>query len=252
MTFIQVSFKTPEDEIRACEFLPKGVPIICRPVRDLVLSIEQLRKIKEAEIPIYAASNNGKNNFDKKINTDEVIKRYSGWEIESFLQKGLYHTKRVLFLFKTEKFWGEIKLATRPFEQSKYNIEDLKIKELIGYAYKLSLLLPLTEKGKRIFSPADQLNLRTLFREDFGGCTWTQGITHPLLAGEYVDENGISILNEHARFEVYTKQNSLVIRYFQDLEKNILKYSKNVITKRVKDYKGEEKLLMELVTVKLL
>jgi len=77
MTFIQVAFKTPEDEIRACEILPKGVPIICKPVRDLVLSIDQLRKIKEAEIPIYTASNSGKNNFDKKINTDEVIKRYS-------------------------------------------------------------------------------------------------------------------------------------------------------------------------------
>lgn len=143
-------------------------------------------------------------------------------------------------------------MATRPFEQSKYNIEDLKIKELTGYAYKLSLLLPLTEKGKRIFSPTDQLNLRTLFREDFGGCTWTQGITHPLLAGEYVDENGNTVPNEHARFEAYTKQDSLVIKYFHALEKNIIKYSKNVITKRVKDYKGEKKLLMELVTVELL
>jgi len=77
MTFVRVAFKNPEDEIRACELIPKGVPIICMPVRDLVLSIDQLRKIKEAEIPIYTASKNGKNNFGKKINTDEVIKRYS-------------------------------------------------------------------------------------------------------------------------------------------------------------------------------
>ena len=143
-------------------------------------------------------------------------------------------------------------MVLRPFGQSKYSIKDLKIEELIGYAYKFSLLLPLTEKGKRIFSPVEQENLRTLFRKDFGGCTWTQGITHPLLAGEYIDENGVCILNEHARFEVYAKQNDLVIRYFQELERNLIKYSKNVITKRVKDYKGEEKLLIELITVKLL
>ena len=74
MAFVQVAFKTPEDEIRACEALPKGVPVICKPVRDLVLSIDQLKKIKEAGIPLYVASVNGKNNFDKKINIGEIIK----------------------------------------------------------------------------------------------------------------------------------------------------------------------------------
>jgi len=77
MAFIQVAFKTPEDRIKAFNVLPEGEPVIGNGVRDLVLSIDQLRKIKEAKIPVYAASVNEKNHFDKKINIGDLIKRYS-------------------------------------------------------------------------------------------------------------------------------------------------------------------------------
>lgn len=141
---------------------------------------------------------------------------------------------------------------SRPFGQSKYDINALQTKKLSGYAYKFSLLLPVIEKGKIIFSSEDEEELRTLFEKDFGGYTCTQGVTHPLVMGGYIDEKGLRVLNEHTRFEIYTKQSDVTIRYFQELEKNLIKYSENVITKRVKDYEGEEKILIELITVRLL
>ncbi|GAF67509.1 unnamed protein product, partial [marine sediment metagenome] len=66
MAFIQVSFKTAQDRINVFKIL-KGESIIGRPVRNLVLSINQLEKIKEAGIPVYPASINGKNDYKKKI-----------------------------------------------------------------------------------------------------------------------------------------------------------------------------------------
>lgn len=140
----------------------------------------------------------------------------------------------------------------RPFGQSKYNTNELQIEKLSGYAYKFSLLLPITEKGKFIFSSQEEEEMRTLFEEDFGGYTCTQGVTHPLVMGGYIDENGIRVLNEHTRFEAYTKQTDLAIRYFEELERNLIKYSENVIAKRVENYKGEKKILIELTSVKLL
>ena len=39
-------------------------------------------------------------------------------------------------------------MLTHPFGQSKYNINELRIENLTGYAYKFSLLLSITEKGE--------------------------------------------------------------------------------------------------------
>jgi len=143
-------------------------------------------------------------------------------------------------------------LATRPFGQSKYNVRELRIKELTGYAYKFSLLLPLTGNSKLIFSPKEEEELCTLFGKDFGGYTCTRGITHPLLMGGYLDKSGALVRNKHTRFEVYSNQNDLSIRYFKELSNNLVRYSKNVIAERINGYKGEEKILIELVTVNLL
>lgn len=77
MTFVQVAFKSPEDRIKAFKVLPKGVPIIGRPLRELVLTVEQLKKIKEARIKVYPPSTNEKTHFEKELDVAEVIKRYS-------------------------------------------------------------------------------------------------------------------------------------------------------------------------------
>ena len=143
-------------------------------------------------------------------------------------------------------------MATRPFGQSRYNVRELRVKELTGYAYKFSLLLPITGNSKLIFSPEEEEELRTLFGEDFGGYTCTRGITHPLLMGGYLDKSGALVRNKHTRFEVYSNQNDLSIRYFKELSNNLVRYSENVIAGRINGYKGEEKILIELITVKLL
>jgi len=143
-------------------------------------------------------------------------------------------------------------LLTRPFEQSKYDVRELRVKGLTGYAYKFSLLLPITGNSKLIFSIEEVEELCTLFGEDFGGYTCTRGITHPLLMGGYLDKSGALVRNKHTRFEVYSNQNDLSIRYFKELSNNLVKYSKNVIAGRINGYKGEEKILIELITVKLL
>jgi len=77
MTLAQVAFKTPRDRIKAFKILPKGVAIIGRPVRELVLTVEQLKKIKEEGIKVYPPSINGKTQFKKELDVDEVIKRCS-------------------------------------------------------------------------------------------------------------------------------------------------------------------------------
>lgn len=143
-------------------------------------------------------------------------------------------------------------MPARPFGQSKYNANVLQIEDLIGYAYKFSLLLPVTEKGRSIFSSEEEDKLRTLFEKDFGGYTCTKGVTHPLVTGGYIDKTGTPVTNEHTRFEVYAKPTESTTTYFKELEKNLIKYSKNIITKRVEDYEGEKKILIELTTVKLL
>lgn len=76
MAFIQVAFKTPEDRIKAFKVLPKGAPIIGRPIRELVLTAEQLKKIKEARIEVYPSSTNGKTHFEKELDVDDALKRY--------------------------------------------------------------------------------------------------------------------------------------------------------------------------------
>ncbi len=75
MAFIQVALKTSKDRIKVFNVL-KGESVTGRPVRNLVLSTSQLKKIKEAGIPVYPASVNGKNNFRKKIDLDSLIKRH--------------------------------------------------------------------------------------------------------------------------------------------------------------------------------
>ena len=75
MAFIQVALKTSQDRIKVFKVL-KGESVAGRPVRNLVLSTSQLKKIKNAGIPVYPASVNGKNGFRKKLDLGSVIKHH--------------------------------------------------------------------------------------------------------------------------------------------------------------------------------
>ncbi len=145
-------------------------------------------------------------------------------------------------------------MATRPFGQSRYDVKELRVEELKGFALKFSLLLPVAQNGTLIFSPEDEDKLCGLLERDFGGYTCNPGATHPLLMGGYIDKDGAKIINQLTRFEVYSKQNGTSKKYFTELSNNLVKYSQNTIVRRINSpkYEGEEKILIELVTVALL
>lgn len=75
MAFIQVALKTAQDRIKVFKVL-RGESVTGRPVRNLVLSTSQLRRIKKAGIPVYPVSANGKNGFREKLDLDSVIKHH--------------------------------------------------------------------------------------------------------------------------------------------------------------------------------
>ncbi len=78
MAFFRVAFKTSADRIKAFKVLPKGVPIIGKPIRELVLSLDQLKIIKEAGIKVYPSSaGDGKTHFEKELDLDKIIEHYS-------------------------------------------------------------------------------------------------------------------------------------------------------------------------------
>lgn len=143
-------------------------------------------------------------------------------------------------------------MATRPFGQSRYDVTALRVEGLTGFAYKFSLLLPIALNGTRIFSLEEEDELRDLFEEDFEGYTCTPEASHPLLMGGYIDKDGARIINELTRFEVYSKPSIASKNYFAELSSNLMEHSQNIIARRINSYKGEEKILIELVTVELL
>lgn len=143
-------------------------------------------------------------------------------------------------------------MTTRPFGQSQYSVLELRVEGLTGDAFKFSLLLPIAQNGTLIFSLTEEDKLRDLLEGDFGGYTCNHGVTHPLLMGGYIDKGGIGIVNQLTRFEVYSKQSVVARKYFEELSNNLVKYSKNIISQRINGYKGEEKILIELITVHLL
>lgn len=75
MAFIQVALRTSQDRTKVFKVL-KGQSITGRPVRNLVLSTDQLKTVRDAGIPVYPATTNGKNNFRKKLDLDSVIKNH--------------------------------------------------------------------------------------------------------------------------------------------------------------------------------
>ena len=106
--------------------------------------------------------------------------------------------------------------------------------------------------GNAIFSLEEQDDLRTLFAEDFGGYTCDENVGQPLVVGGYLREQGEHMIDRHARFEVLTKQTAEALHYFEELAKDLARYSRDVITGRVGGYRGEEQIFVEVSTVAIL
>ncbi len=131
-------------------------------------------------------------------------------------------------------------MPDRPFSQRIHDISKLKLPSLSGYAYKFTLFLPLTKGSKQIFSTDSRDQLRRLLVDNFGGVTYSRDVVHPLLRGEWEDDEGNVITNEHAKYEVYSQPNEICERYFRELKKNLQTFS------------GEADILVEKTTVELL
>lgn len=144
-----------------------------------------------------------------------------------------------------EALWRErgqlpIKDWKKPFGQNTYPLEEIQLSTLSGYAYRFLLIIPVLFRGKRVFSREDEWELRRLLTKDFGGCSYTHGVTHPLFQGTYVNVEGNIIENENALYVVYARQTAQTERYFRELQQ------------RLQEYSGEEKILIEMQPVVLL
>ena len=112
--------------------------------------------------------------------------------------------------------------------------------ELKGVAYRFAVLLPVLARGREVFSDHDLVALQELLTDDFGGCTYTAGVTHPLLEGTWRDPAGDIVRDKHVQFVVYTTQTEEAGAYFRELQQ------------RLQAYGQQEKVLIEQTTVRLL
>lgn len=124
---------------------------------------------------------------------------------------------------------------------------------LQGQAYRFTLLLPVLDvAGNTLFTPAERTQLRQRFAEDFGGYTCDENIVQPLVAGGYLDVSGEHVIDRHTRFEVLTKQTPEAMDYFEDLAKDLARYSRAAIAQRIPGYRGEEQIFVEVTPVVIL
>lgn len=132
-------------------------------------------------------------------------------------------------------------MKKRAFGQPSFNLKKVRLfPNLSGYAYKFTLIIPLLFKGKEVFSASDKKKLLDLLSEDFGGCTCSGDITHPLYVGTSMNKKGEIVKNNNAMYTVYALQTDESIEYFQALQSNLQEYS------------SEEKILVEMTSVTLL
>lgn len=129
---------------------------------------------------------------------------------------------------------------SRAFNQLEYPTIEVRLTLLRGYALKFTLVLPVLWKGQEVFSGGDEWDLQNLLTEDFGGCTYTYGVSHPLYQGTYVDETGNVVRNENAIYTIYAAHSERSIEYFRELQG------------RLQEHSGEEKILIEMLPVQLL
>ncbi len=91
-----------------------------------------------------------------------------------------------------------------------------------------------------IFSESDRDKLLLLLIKDFKGCTFTEDVSHPLFAGIGMDDQGRIVKNNNAMYVIYTLQTDESKKYFETLQLNLQKHSR------------EEKILIEMIPVTLL
>ena len=101
-----------------------------------------------------------------------------------------------------------------------------------GYHYKFSVLLPTlvirnSGKQEQIFTKQDFKNLNTRFDNDFGGFTRLK------VAGEWVNTQKEIIVNEHMRYDIYSRRHDKSIDYFKELKDQL------------ELYKGEKIIVIE-------
>ncbi len=118
----------------------------------------------------------------------------------------------------------------RLFGQPRFAETDLRLQEFKGPAYKFEIFLLISGRArKRLFNEKDIKKLRTLLNADFGGCSYRRGLTHPLLEGEWINEQGQVEHNVHVVFEVFGKQDERCLEYFKQLKKRLEKVSREEI-----------------------
>ena len=110
---------------------------------------------------------------------------------------------------------------------------------LRGFVYRFTLVIPILLEGERVFSDENRTRLRDLLTEDFGGCTYTNDINHPLFEGTY-QMDGEVVVNQNAMYVVYALQSEDSIDYFRTLQSNL------------ETHTGEEKILVEMLALTLL
>ena len=128
---------------------------------------------------------------------------------------------------------------SRPFNQPVVDLTKIKVTTLSGFVYRFTLVIPVMLQGKLVFSEVDRMHLRNLLTEDFGGCTYTNDVNHPLFEGTYQMENEV-VVNQNAMYVVYALQNDSSIDYFRSLQKNLETHTR------------EEKILVEMMALTLL
>jgi len=125
------------------------------------------------------------------------------------------------------------KSAGRPFGQGVYKTELLE-PTFNDYHHKFILLLPTSERtigegsSKQVFREEDLRDIENLFRKDFKGLTGPEFIKRPMPTGEWINEFGKTIADEHVRYEVYSKRNKTAIEYFVELQERLHDRAKEI------------------------
>jgi hypothetical protein len=130
------------------------------------------------------------------------------------------------------------KQAERAFNQPIF--KNIKLNTLDGRAYKFSIVFPMSEDEGAVLTDVHRALLVDLLTCDFGGCSLTNDITHPLMQGTYTDKDGNVLKGKHSEIYVYSAQTDESIEYFKRLKKLLEELS------------GEDEILIELSPVNLL
>lgn len=116
------------------------------------------------------------------------------------------------------------KTKNRPFGQGIYD-KNLLQPTFTDFQYKFVVFLPMSEsalgsnKQKQVFSKDDLGELGRLFNDDFGG--FTLGKEAPSSLGQWIDISKNIIVNEHARFEVFSQRTREALNYFDELKERL-------------------------------